>query len=169
MNAVGKTGIRIAGGLILSAALVFGQDTSRRPVMSGGGPGHGRCAERLIQALELTTAQQSALEALREETAETIRPLAEQMRALHTQVETAADGESPDACAVGGLVMQGKGIRSQIADIRKAAEARFVAGLGTDQKAKYGNFISINPGCMAVGAGFMPAPGSAWSGRAHAQ
>ena len=155
MKMVGKTWIGIAGGLILSAAFAFAQGAMRRPPMAGGWE-HGRCGEQLAAALNLTPDQQAALDVLRNETAQTVRPLAEQMRALHGQIEAAAEGASPDACAIGGLVLQGKSIRSQIDDARKAAEARFVAGLSADQKTAYDNFVTINAGCMAVGAGVMP-------------
>ena len=157
MKMVGKIWIGIAGGLILSAAFAFAQDTMRRPMMAGGWE-HGRCGERLAAALNLTPDQQAALDAARNETAQTVRPLAEQMRALHGQIEAAAEGASPDACAIGGLVVQGKAIRSQIDAARKAAEAKFVEGLSADQRAAYDNFVAINAGCMAVGAGFMPPP-----------
>lgn len=159
MKTVGKTGIGIAGGLILSAAFAFAQDAPRRPLMPPGGMERGgRCGERLVRQLDLTAEQQASLDALRNETADAVRPLAEQMRALHGQVETAADGASPDACALGGLVLQGKAIRSQIEDVRKAAEAKFVEQLSDAQKATYANFVAINPDCMAVGAGFLPPP-----------
>lgn len=159
MKMVGKTGIGIAGGLILSAGLAFAQDAPRRPLMPPGAMERGgRCGERLVRSLDLTTEQQATLEGLRNDTAEAVRPLADQMRALHGQIETAADGASPDACALGGLVLQGKALRSQIEDARKAAEAKFVEQLSDAQKATYANFVAINPGCMAVGAGFLPPP-----------
>jgi hypothetical protein len=155
MRMVGKTGIGIAGGLVLAGALAFAQDAGRRPLLPGGGAGHGRCGEKLVQSLGLSADQQAALETLRNETAEATRPLAEQLHALHGQIETAADGASPDACAIGGLVIQGKAIRSQMDEARKAAEAKFVAGLSADQKSKYESYVSINPECTAVGSGFM--------------
>ena len=158
MKTVGKTGIGIAGGLVLSAAFAFAQDAPRRPLMPGGMERGGRCGERLVRQLDLTAEQQATLEALRNDTAEAARPLAEQMRALHGQIEAAADGAGPDACALGGLVLQGKAIRSQIDDVRKAAEAKFVEQLSDAQKATYANFVAINPGCMTVGAGFLPPP-----------
>lgn len=159
MKTAKKTVIGIAGGLVLAAAFVLAQDAPRRPRMPPGGMEHGgRCGERLVRSLDLTAEQQASLDALRNDTAAAVRPLVQQMRALHGQIETAADETSPDACALGGLVLQGKSIRSQIEDVRKAAEAKFVADLSDAQKATYTNFVSINPGCMAVGAGFPPPP-----------
>lgn len=158
MRMVGKTGIGIAGGLVLAAGFAFAQDAPRRPLMPGGMEHGGRCGERLVRQLDLTAEQQATLETLRKDTAESVRPLAEQMRALHGQIDTAADGTSPDACALGGLVLQGKAIRTQIEDLRKAGEAKFVEQLSDAQKATYANFVAINPGCMAVGAGFLPPP-----------
>ncbi len=158
MKMTGRTGWSVVGGLALAASVALAQNAGGAPRMRPGGPGHGRCGDRLVRALDLTAEQQTTLDALRDEMAETVRPLAEQLHALHGQIEDAAAGESPDACAIGGLVVQGRGLRSQIDTARKTVEARFVATLSADQKAKYDSFVAIQPGCTAVGGGFLPPP-----------
>ena len=95
---------------------------------------------------------------LNAETAEAIRPILDQIRAIHDQIGTVASTSDPDACAIGTLVLQRQGLHSQVETIRGAAEAEFVVSLTTDQKATYDSFVAVNPGCTAVG-GMRPFEG----------
>jgi Spy/CpxP family protein refolding chaperone len=139
---------------VISAAVAVAQ--------SGGGPGgpggFPRCGDQLSTSLALGADQQSALDALRQQTADAIQPIADSLHALHQQIDDAVAAASPDRCAVGDLTIQAGGLRSQIDAARKAAEAAFVASLSTDQKAKYDTFVGINPECTAIGGGFGPPP-----------
>lgn len=144
-------------GFALAASAALAQHAARGPVAPPGAD-HGRCGARLTSALGLSESQQADLEALRQETAEAIQPILEQMHALHEKIDTAASASSPDACAIGTLVIQGQALRAQVESVRQAAEAKFVSSLSTAQKATYDNFVSVNPGCAAVGGGFPPPP-----------
>ena len=157
MRKVELVGIKVAAGFVLAAALLA-QGTVERPLLPPEGVRGGRCAERLVRALALTTAQQGALATLREETAEATQPLFEQFRTLREQIDTAAAVDGADPCAIGGLEVKAAALRGEIALTRSTAEANFVATLSAEQKATYDNFVAINPGCRAVGGGFGPPP-----------
>ena len=155
MKRIGKIEAALLAGL-LSAAGAAAQPAASpgpRPGAPGGFPG---CAEQLVAALALTDAQQSALDALRQQTADAMRPIADSLLALHQQIDDAVASSSADHCAIGDLTIQTAGLRAQIDAARAAAEAAFVASLGAHQKAKYDTFVGINPGCTAVGGGFGP-------------
>jgi Spy/CpxP family protein refolding chaperone len=155
MNAIGQSLAGAVLGLALCVSPALAQTDFVRPV---GPYGPGRCAERLVAALDLTAAQQAALDTLREETAEAIEPIVEQLRTVREQIDGATTAASPDPCAIGAMAIQAAGLRAQIASLRKAADARFVATLSTEQKARYENFVAMHPGCMAVGGGFFGPP-----------
>jgi hypothetical protein len=151
-----KLGVLVAV-LIRAALPVLGQagiSTFRGP--SG-------CNQDLIRAVGLTAAQQSALEVLRQQTADAIKPIFDQIAALHQQTEMALGSASPDPCAIGNLEIQGSGLRAQIQTIHKDAEAAFVASLPADQQAKYAAFIAANPECGA----FPSRPTTFWIGVPH--
>src|SRR4029453_3399563 len=82
MNRIGKVAAGAGLGLALWVAPAMGQSDFVRPV---GPPGAGRCAENLARALQLTSTQQTTLDALREETGEAIRPVIEQLHDLREQ------------------------------------------------------------------------------------
>jgi len=152
MNGIGKVAAAARLGLALWIAPAFSQ---AQEVMKRPGPlGPGRCGERLVQNLELSSAQQTALEALQEDMAETIQPVVEQLHSLREQIEEAAAAPSADACAVGAMEIEAAGLHAKIDTLRRAAETRFVAGLSTQQKVTYDQQISIHPDCLAVGGGF---------------
>lgn len=152
MNGIGKVAAaaRIGLALWIAPALAQAEDVMKRP----GPLGPGRCGERLVQNLQLSSAQQTALDALQEEMAEGMQPIVEQLHSLREQIEEAASAPSPDACAVGAMEIDAAGLHAKIDALRKAAEARFVDGLSTQQKATYDQQISIHPDCLAVGGGF---------------
>ena len=114
-----------------------------------GGPGNGpggpggpgafgdRMVERLSRLLELTDAHRATLEQLADRLAETTRPIHEQMRANHQQLETLLDGANPDAAAVGRLVIANHGLQGQVKAARDLFDADFTATLTPEQKASY--------------------------------
>jgi LTXXQ motif family protein len=107
-----------------------------------------------VRALELTSVQQASLDALQEETTEAIRPVIEQVHALREQIDEAASAPSADPCEVGAMAIEAGGLHSKIESIRKASEAKFVAGLSEEQKARYDEYVAVHPNCLAVGGGF---------------
>ena len=102
MRNVGKTGVGVVSGLVLAASAVLAQAEIERPLGPRGG---GRCGERLVRSLELTVAQEGALATLREETAEAVQPIVEQLHALREQIDVAVAADAPDPCAIGGFAM----------------------------------------------------------------
>ena len=151
MNGVGKVAAAAGFGLALWVAPALGQADF---VKHAGPPGPSpRCGERLVRSLELTSEQQAALDALQEETAEAIHPVLEQMHSLREEIDEAASASSADPCAVGAMAIQAAGLHAKVDSLRKAAEARFVAGLSADQKARYDQHAAIYPDCLAVGGG----------------
>ncbi|HTR02459.1 MAG TPA: Spy/CpxP family protein refolding chaperone [Thermoanaerobaculia bacterium] len=159
MKSIGRFKAAALVGALCAAAIVA---QTRSDAVLGGGPGPhgpgGPCSDQLVSYVGLTADQQTALTALRQQTADTIQPLAEQAGSLGQQIDLAIAAGNADPCAIGGLAVQIAGIRSQIDAARKAAEAAFVASLTSDQKARYDTFLGINPGCSAVGGGFGPPP-----------
>jgi Spy/CpxP family protein refolding chaperone len=153
----------LLAGIITGAAALAqpaGDPPAGGPGPRPGGPGDrgGPCGDQLVASLSLTADQQSALDTLRQQTADTIQPIAERTHTLHQQIDDAVAASSPDRCAIGDLTIQLGGLHAQVDAIRKAAEATFVASLSADQKARYDTFVGINPGCGAVGGGFGPPP-----------
>lgn len=148
MKAIGKMAAGAGLGLALWVSPMFGQADHVRPV---GPHGFGRCGEKLVRALELTPAQQTTLDALRDETAEAMQPLFEQLHGLREQVDEAASASSADACAVGAMAIEAGSLHSQIQTMRRAAEAKFVATLSADQKSRYDEYVAAHPDCLAVG------------------
>jgi len=159
MTSLGKFRMAALAGALGAAAIVA---QTRSDAVLGGGPGPhgpgGPCGDQLVSYVGLRADQQTALTALRQQTADTIQPLAEQIGSLHQQIDLAIAAGNPDPCAIGALDIQIAGIRSQIDAARKAAEATFAASLTSDQKARYDTFLGINPGCTAVGGEFGPPP-----------
>ena len=141
---------RILGGtaiaLLGAAAPVIAQH-------GGGIPRHGgqgrECEQQLVTALGLTDAQQTALAALRKQTADSGQAIVASADGLHQQIHTALAATSPDACAIGKLMIQAEGVHQQIESIRKSAEASFVASLTADQATRYTAFLAAHPGCAA--------------------
>jgi Spy/CpxP family protein refolding chaperone len=154
MNSFGKMAAGAGLGLALWALPVssaFGQtDVMRAP----GPHGAGRCGEKLVRALVLTPAQQSALDALQEETSEAIHPVMEKLHDLRDEVDEAASAPSADPCTVGAKAIEASGLHAQIQSVRKAAEAKFVATLSAEQKSRYDEYVGAHPDCLAVGGGF---------------
>jgi hypothetical protein len=138
----GRLGVAIAWMLISYATPAFGQGVF---IHHSG----EACTQNLVQAVGLTAAQQSALEDLRRQTADSIGQILDQIIAIHRQIDTALASASPDPCAIGSLQIQENEHQNQIQKIQKNAEATFVASLSTDQQSKYASFIAANHQCAA--------------------
>jgi predicted NBD/HSP70 family sugar kinase len=130
-----------------AAALALAQ--SARPLNRGDGL-RGECTAALVAAVGLSADQATALDTLRQQTADSIQAVADQAHALRQQIEMALEAASPDPTAIGSLVIQEFKLRQQIDTIVKNAEAAFVASLSADQQAKYAAFVAAHPGCAAL-------------------
>lgn len=96
----------------------------------------GHRGERLTQELGLSDSQQAAAKQLHEQLRETMKPLHEEQRALHEQVETALE-QGADAATVGNLVITAHQKRQAMRAAREEYEADFAALLTPEQLAKY--------------------------------
>lgn len=116
---------------------------------SSAAVGASRACRGLVDALALTTAQQSGLETLRQQTAESTRAIAEQIHTLRESIDAALESGA-DRCAIGDLEIQAHGLREQIETLRTTAATSFLATLTAEQRASYDSFIAANPDCSAA-------------------
>ena len=136
--------IPLALGILFIATIVIAAPPQHGP---GGaalpppppGAGPGPDAQRALgDYLELTDSQKAAAEAIHSELRTSTESLREQMHALHEQLETALEGN--DASSIGNLMLQIRGVRTQLEAARQAADAKFIALLTTEQKTKFEAF-----------------------------
>ncbi|HET8798431.1 MAG TPA: Spy/CpxP family protein refolding chaperone [Thermoanaerobaculia bacterium] len=112
----------------------------RRPQAGPGGPqrgpGGGFLSPQLIaEFLDLSEAQKTQVQTLRESLRNTIEPLREQMRTNRQAIEAAVD--AGNAQQAGQLLIAGKAIRDQIKTAHDNFETQFEALLTAEQKAKW--------------------------------
>ena len=91
----------------------------------------------LAQFLKLTPEQVTQSQALYTTLSNTLRPLHDQEKALRDQLATELAKPSPDACTVGGYVVQIKGVVGQVAAALHTFDTAFSAILTPEQLAKY--------------------------------
>lgn len=147
----------IIAALLLVAATAAMAQHARRPAPEGafrtmGGPPP---ADGLAEYLSLTSEQAANWQAIREETRTQIDALREKERALAEQLGAALEGT--DATAIGTLMLQIRGIGSQIEAIRAAGKAKFSATLTAEQKVKFDAFQAAADFLRQRGPG--PGPG----------
>lgn len=106
------------------------------PPIGFGGPN----SNTLADYLSLTSEQKSGWQTIQADLRTTIEGLHEQDRTLNEQLHTALDNNSTDAAALGNLLIQIRGIHSQIESARNAADAKFEASLTAEQKVKFAAF-----------------------------
>jgi len=153
---VALAAVAVAG---LSAQAIGGRGNRAQQGPRAGGPG-GPPFER---ALQLTDAQRTSLQTLREKEREAIKPLAEQARPLRERLREAVDS-SADATTVGQLVLDIHSIEKQIQEIRKSYREQFTALLTAEQKQKLETLESLmgpgrgGRGRGPGGPGFGPPP-----------
>ena len=118
--------ITLATAMAVTAAAQPGPPPPRRDV--------------LAEYLQLTDAQKSAWQSSRTDFEATVKPLHEQQRALHEQIETAMASATPDTAAIAKLMASIKQIGDQIKAAHEAFEAKLASTLTTDQKTKFQAF-----------------------------
>jgi len=145
---------------------------------AGMGPGDhpGQHFGRLARYLELTDEQLAAAKTLFADTREQTMPFHDDVQTLREELGTLLDEASPDAAAVGELVIEIHGIHEQIRDLRDAAWDAFKALLTPEQLDKLeqlkamrdelgmghhgaGDGAGFGPGAGPGGAGFGPGAG----------
>jgi Spy/CpxP family protein refolding chaperone len=91
----------------------------------------------IARYLRLSQEQATAWRALREELRDASKPYVETIEPLREELGALLDGEDPDACTVGGLVVQIDTQHDAIADLREAYVEDFEALLTAEQLAKW--------------------------------
>jgi Spy/CpxP family protein refolding chaperone len=91
----------------------------------------------IAKYLKLTEVQVAQTKDLREDLRDAVEPLRAQIEPIRDRIRTALDAASPDALAVGTLVVQADGVHDQIRDLQEDFEEDFEALLTADQLAKW--------------------------------
>ena len=112
--------------------------------MFAQGPGglrmHPRSASAKTTAvqsyLNLTDAQISSLQQLRQSEMAALKPIFRQIGPLHESLRTQSQSSSADATAVGKLVLSIQSLEQQAAPIRASYQQQALAVLTADQKTK---------------------------------
>jgi len=139
--------ILAAGGLLtLTALTVQGQSPAPEGHFHGHrmGAGHfGPPLHVLEEYLHLSASQTAAAQTLHQTLRDTVRPLFEQTRALHGQIREALDSATPDAAAIGRLMISSHWIHQQIRATHENYEKGFRALLNPDQVTRYNSFLEL--------------------------
>jgi Spy/CpxP family protein refolding chaperone len=109
-----------------------------------GAPGEGGHAGMLaahihgmVKELNLTDDQKAAAKPIFQEIHAQAQPIHQQLGTIHQQLQTALNSPSPDATAIGNLVIQSHQLMQQMKPILEAADQKFQAILTPDQLTKY--------------------------------
>lgn len=127
-------------GVLAVAALCAAPASAQQgPPPGRGGNGLPGCHDprAIARFLHLSADQVTQTKALRQELKTAVDPLREELDGIHEQVGDLLDGDNPDACTVGGLVVQGDGLRDQIETLHDGFEADFRALLTPEQQTKW--------------------------------
>jgi Spy/CpxP family protein refolding chaperone len=120
--------------LTLVAAVAAAQ-----PFAPNAAPGP-RAAMVLGRFLELTPDQVAAWKQIHQDTAATIKPLAEKQAGLRKDLQTALQAATPDPTAVGKISIALHDVGEQIRTAREASQSKLRDTLTADQKVKYDAF-----------------------------
>jgi Spy/CpxP family protein refolding chaperone len=131
--------------LILTATAAIAAPPQRPPAPPANaapdGPGHGAGArgelppQLLAEFLDLSDAQITQAQALRETLQSSTQSVREQLRANREAIEAAV--AAGDAAKAGQLLVASAGLRAQLKTAHDTFKAGFEAMLTADQKAKY--------------------------------
>lgn len=119
--------------ILMTAAVAVAQ---RGP--GGPGPDGGQVA--LARYLQLTPDQIESWKQIHTDTAEAMKPLAQNARGLREQIATALDVASPDSAAVGKLAVSLDAVRDQMKALREESQSKRLAVLTPEQKTKFEAF-----------------------------
>jgi Spy/CpxP family protein refolding chaperone len=133
------------GGILMTAALI-GRGQSAGPNghfgphgdhWMGGRAGLGPSPHALQQYLQLNDTQKAASHSLHQSLRDAVRPLFVESRQLHAQIQQALAAASPDAAAIGRLMISAHAIKQQIRAAHDNYEKSFTAVLNADQATRY--------------------------------
>jgi len=181
--------------LMLIGSTGFAQRPGGFPGMAGSGPGNGPAGEppnafqegpgpgnpeagevfrRSLQGLknylDLTDEQVEEIQAIVQSTREAIHVIHEEMQPLQMELQELLESEAPDPTAVGNLVLEIHGLRSQIADLRTSQKEQIEALLTPEQLEKLdrlrhlGRAEALLPALRGLG---LLGPGPFGPGRGH--
>lgn len=139
----------IAASLLLLASAAIAQQ--RRGPAPGGPGGPGGNSAALAEYLGLTSDQKAAWESIQTELRTSGRALHEQERTLAEQLESATD-----AATIGTLVLQLRGIHTQLEAAHDAAQTKFAALLTAEQQTKFAAFEAASAFLRQRGPGGPP-------------
>ena len=94
----------------------------------------------LANYLQLSDQQIASFQQIQQDTAATVKPLADTARSLQDQLHAALQAATPDPTAIGKIAVQLESVRAQIKAAHDAADAKRIAVLNADQKVKYQAF-----------------------------
>ena len=123
--------------VVLGAGMaVAAQPAAKRGARGPEGPRFERAREAMVDFLGLTEAQQESWKSLREEARKTFEPLMQEQRRLHQELRAALESGSPDATAVGNLMISLHKQRQEMQSLHKSFEERRLAVLTPEQQTK---------------------------------
>lgn len=154
----------LAGSLLLLAVPLLAQPPGGGPGAGlGGGPfagsrAHGRPGERLAEFLDLTADQRVQWDALHQELRDSLRPLFEEQRTLAEELRGLLEQSSPDAAAVGSVVIRQHDNRQTMQAAHEDLEEQLKAILTPEQLDRFEAFKAARPfghrGSRRGGPGF---------------
>ena len=101
--------------------------------------------DALANYLQLTDAQKSTWQTARTNFEAAVKPLHDQQRAAHEQIEQALSSASPDPTAIGKLMISERHLGDQIKAAHDALDATLAATLTAEQKTKFEAFKAARP------------------------
>jgi len=135
--------VSLVGGAAVAGAQLRGRviEPEVAPAVSAldmGAEDHPRARQAIAEFLALTEDQVATWDALLATREEAAAPLREQLRATEEELVTLLRAESPDAAAVGALVLAGKSLREGIAAVHESYVEGFEAMLTNEQRGRLG-------------------------------
>lgn len=137
--------LALAATLVLLAvpALALAQTAAAAP--SPRQAHAGMHLQKMIEKLNLTADQQAAAKQIHQDLKTKMEPLHQAQQALHTQLKAALAAPTPDAAAVGQLVIQMHQGHAQIKSVMQGAHQQFEALLNPDQLAQWKQMLAAHP------------------------
>jgi Spy/CpxP family protein refolding chaperone len=93
-----------------------------------------RHADRMARALDLTADQRAALDALRADRLDAVRPKLERMRDLGGELRSLLDAADPDPAVVGARVIELHGLRQELRAERETFDSELAKILTDEQR-----------------------------------